>query len=151
MLGPAPPVFKHFSLTYIGYLYILQYIDIRYIKTGVSAVLEKSFVNGNMVLLILKLLESEDMYGYQMIETLKKRSDNTFHLKAGSLYPLLHGLEEKGCVTTYEQNATAGKPRRYYHLTDQGHCVLNEKEQAWNSYVRAVSLVLEGDGCCVRA
>lgn len=113
--------------------------------------LDKSLVSGNMALLILKLLESEDMYGYQMIETLKKRSDNTFHLKAGSLYPLLHGLEEKGCVTTYEKNATAGKPRRYYHLTDRGRSVLTEKEQAWNSYVRAVNLVLEGDVCCVRA
>ena len=35
------------------------------------------------------------MYGYQMIEALKQRSDDTFHLKAGTLYPLLHGLE--GC------------------------------------------------------
>lgn len=113
--------------------------------------LDKSLVNGNIALLILKLLESEDMYGYQMIETLKKRSDNTFHLKAGSLYPLLHSLYDKGYVTTYEKNATAGKPRRYYHLTDQGHSVLKEKEQAWNSYVRAVNLVLEGDVCCVRA
>ena len=113
--------------------------------------LETSFVNRNMVLLILKLLESQDMYGYQMIETLKKRSNNTFHLKAGSLYPLLHGLEEKGYVTAYEQTAAAGKPRRYYHLTDQGHGVLQEKEQAWNRYVRAVTLVLEGDVCCVRA
>lgn len=113
--------------------------------------LDKSLINGNMSLLILKLLETEDMYGYQMIETLKKRSDDTFHLKAGSLYPLLHGLEEKGCVSAYEKDATAGKPRRYYHLTDLGHSVLAEKEQAWNSYVRAVNLVLEGDGCCVRA
>ena len=56
--------------------------------------LDKSLVSGSMALLVMKLLEGQDMYGYQMIEELKRRSDDTFHLKAGSLYPLLHGLEE---------------------------------------------------------
>ena len=74
--------------------------------------IDKSLVSGSMALLVLKLLEDGDKYGYQMIEELKRRSDDTFHLKAGTLYPLLHGLEEKGFVTAYEQEAAAGKPRR---------------------------------------
>ena len=61
--------------------------------------IDKSMVSGSMALLVLKLLEDGDKYGYQMIEELKRRSDDTFHLKAGTLYPLLHGLEEKGFVT----------------------------------------------------
>ena len=69
--------------------------------------LDKSLVSGSMALLVLKLLEDGDKYGYQMIEELKRRSDDTFHLKAGTLYPLLHGLEEKGLVTAYEQEAAA--------------------------------------------
>ncbi|MBR2896065.1 MAG: helix-turn-helix transcriptional regulator, partial [Oscillospiraceae bacterium] len=60
--------------------------------------LERSLVSGSMGMLVMKLLEERDLYGYQMIEELKHRSDDTFHLKAGSLYPLLHGLEEKGYV-----------------------------------------------------
>ncbi len=89
--------------------------------------LDKSLVSGSMALLVMKLLEARDMYGYQMIEELKRRSDDTFHLKAGSLYPLLHGLEEKGYVEAYEREAAAGKPRRYYHLTSQGKKALQEK------------------------
>ena len=46
---------------------------------------------GNTSVLILKLLEEKDMYGYEMIETLAARSDDTFRLKAGTLYPILHG------------------------------------------------------------
>ena len=65
--------------------------------------IDKSLVSGSMALLVLKLLEDGDKYGYEMIEELKRRSDNTFHLKAGTLYPLLHGLEEKGLVTAYER------------------------------------------------
>ena len=49
-------------------------------------------------MLLLKLLEENDMYGYQMIEQLQQRSDNVFALKAGTLYPLLHNLEEQGLL-----------------------------------------------------
>lgn len=109
--------------------------------------LDKGLVSGSMALLILKLLEDGDQYGYEMIESLRLRSDDTFHLKAGTLYPLLHGLEEQGLVTAYEGAAAAGKPRRYYHLTDQGRAALHEKEIAWNTYAAAVHRVLEGGAC----
>ena len=102
-------------------------------------------------LLVLSLLSTGDMYGYQMIEELRRRSDDTFHLKAGSLYPLLHGLEEKGYVSAYERDAAAGKPRRYYHLSKEGHRALQEKEEAWNVYARAVGQVLKGGACCAGA
>ena len=98
--------------------------------------IDKSLVSGSMALLVMKLLEDGDKYGYQMIEELKRRSDDTFHLKAGTLYPLLHGLEEKGLVTSYEREAAAGKPRRYYRLTKDGAAALREKEESWN---RAIS------------
>ena len=55
--------------------------------------IDKSLISGNTDMLILKLLEKQDMYGYQMIEELAKQSDHTFELKAGTLYPLLHLLE----------------------------------------------------------
>ena len=113
--------------------------------------LDRGLISGSMALLVMKLLEGGDMYGYQMIEELKSRSDHTFHLKAGTLYPLLHGLEEKGLVSAYEREAIAGKPRRYYHLTKQGHATLREKVEAWNTYAHAVNRVLEGGKCCAGA
>ena len=113
--------------------------------------LDKGLVSGSMALLVLKLLEDGDKYGYQMIEELKRRSDDSFHLKAGTLSPLLHGLEEKGLVTAYEREAAAGKPRRYYHLTKEGGAALREKEASWNAYASAVSRVLRGGACCGEA
>ena len=55
--------------------------------------IDKSLLSGSTTLLVLKLLEDGEMYGYQMIEELRRRSDWTFELKAGTLYPLLHTLE----------------------------------------------------------
>ena len=61
--------------------------------------IDKSLISGNTDMLILKLLEKQDMYGYQMIEELAKQSDHTFELKAGTLYPLLCSFrEQKHCA-----------------------------------------------------
>ena len=48
---------------------------------------DKSLVSGSMALLVLKLLEDGDKYGYQMTSELRQRSEDVFHLKAGTLYP----------------------------------------------------------------
>ena len=105
---------------------------------------DKSLVSGSMALLVLKLLEDGDKYGYQMTSELRQRSEDVFHLKAGTLY----SLEEKGLVTAYEREAAAGKPRRYYHLTKAGEAALREKETAWHTYADAVGRVLGGGACC---
>ena len=47
--------------------------------------MEQSPITGNTEMLILKLLQEQDMYGYQMIEELSRRSNKTFELKAGTL------------------------------------------------------------------
>ena len=89
--------------------------------------LNKSLIQGSLSMLILRLLDEKDMYGYEMIETLRSRSENVFELKAGSLYPLLHTLEAEG--------------RR----------ILKEKKEEWNTYAAAVTNVLScrGAEACV--
>jgi PadR family transcriptional regulator PadR len=106
--------------------------------------INKSLLTGSTTMLILKLLENKDMYGYQMIEELAKRSDNTFSLKAGTLYPLLHTLEEQGMVNSYDENADSARVRKYYSITKEGKGVLAEKKDEWNAYISAVNQVLQG-------
>ena len=86
--------------------------------------IDKSLQTGSTTMLLLKLLEEEDLYGYQMIERLQQRSNNIFALKAGTLYPLLHSLEEQGLVQSYEQTAETGRKRKYYTLTKAGQKML---------------------------
>lgn len=103
--------------------------------------MDKTLVSGSMAMMILKLLSEKDMYGYEMIDTLRQRSENVFELKAGTLYPLLHGLEEKKCLTSYEQEVL-GKVRKYYSITKTGRQRLQEKKEEWQQYSKAVSNVL---------
>jgi len=76
-----------------------------------------------------------------MIDTLRKKSCNVFELKAGTLYPLLHGLEEKGLLNVYEQEY-AGKMRKYYSITKEGRALLAAKKEEWKEYQSAVANVL---------
>ena len=106
---------------------------------------DKALLSGSSTLLILKLLSEKDMYGYEMIDTLRKRSQNVFELKAGTLYPLLHGLEEKGMLKVYEQEYL-GKTRKYYSITKEGKKLLKSKTDEWKEYSGAVFNVLEMEG-----
>ena len=109
---------------------------------------EKSFLSGNTTMLILKLLEEKDMYGYQIIEELAKRSDETFRLKKGTLYPLLHGLENDDMVSSYDRDADSARIRKYYHLTEKGRGLLSERKREWTTYLQAVNGVMEGGYSC---
>ena len=102
---------------------------------------DKTLMSGSLTMMLLKLLAEKDMYGYEMIDTLRKRSNNVFELKAGTLYPLLHGMEEKGFLSVYEQES-GGKTRKYYSITSAGRGVLEKKEAEWKEYQAAVSNVL---------
>ena len=106
--------------------------------------IDKSLLTGSTTTLILKLLEEKDMYGYEMIETLAKKSDHTFDLKAGTLYPILHNLEKNALVEAYEKKAGNERTRKYYHLTKKGKSVLKEKCEEWATYSNAVNQVLNG-------
>lgn len=102
---------------------------------------DKSLMSGSMTMLLLRLLAEKDMYGYEMIDTLRKKSCNVFELKAGTLYPLLHGLEAKGLLTVYEQEYS-GKTRKYYSITKEGRKLLETKKAEWMEYQSAVTSVL---------
>lgn len=102
---------------------------------------DKTLISGSVTMLLLKLLSEKDMYGYEMIATLRERSNNVFELKAGSLYPLLHSMEEKDLVVSFEKEVL-GKIRKYYSLTKEGKRVLKHKEEEWKEYTQAVSDVM---------
>lgn len=106
--------------------------------------IDKSLVSGSTALLLLELLSARDMYGYQMIDALELRSNKVFTLKAGTLYPLLHTLEQQGAVEAYEAEEAETRQRRYYRLTDKGRTLLDDKKKEWNAYSNAVNAVLGG-------
>ena len=106
---------------------------------------DKSLLSGSTTLLVLSLLQGGDRYGYEMIAELARRSDGTFQLKEGTLYPILHGLEGEGCVPPYEKQAPTGRVRKYYHITKRGLKLLEEKREEWRHFTEKVNGVVFGE------
>ena len=107
--------------------------------------MDKKMMAVSTAMLLLKLLEEEDLYGYQMIRKLEERSSRVFSLKEGTLYPILHSLEEQEAVESYEKCADTGRVRKYYHLTKKGRHLLREKQKEWEIYEKAVHDVMKGE------
>ena len=106
---------------------------------------DKSLLSGSTTLLMLSLLKTGDMYGYEMIAELSRRSDKTFELKEGTLYPILHALEQEKCLSAYEKQAPTGRVRKYYHITKKGLKRLEEKREEWRFFTEKVNGVVYGD------
>ena len=66
---------------------------------------------GALDMLVLKLLQHEEKYGYQLISELRDRSNGALALKEGTLYPILYRLEDGGLVTSRMSAHVAKEPR----------------------------------------
>lgn len=107
---------------------------------------DKSLMTGSTTLLLLSLLGGGDKYGYQMIRELEAKSDRTFLLKEGTIYPILHALEKSGIVRSHTDDAGSGRIRRYYGITAKGVKLLTEKKEEWNAFSTTVNRVIGGAG-----
>ena len=99
--------------------------------------ISKELLKGSTKMLILEMVKDENMYGYQMIKKLKEKSNNVFEFKEGTLYPILHSLEEEGLISSYWDDTT-GKKRKYYAIT------IKEKNEEWKIFSESVNRVIGG-------
>ena len=104
--------------------------------------IDKGFMAGSGTMLVLSLLESGDMYGYQMIEELARRSNDLFQMKEGTLYPILHGLEAEGLVSVRQKKSEEGRTRKYYRITRKGRKALDARKEEWAAFKEQVDAVV---------
>ncbi len=105
--------------------------------------INKELTKGSTTMLILEMLKDENMYGYNLIKKLSEKSKNVFELKEGTLYPILHGLEENNLITSYWDESSA-KKRKYYSITEKGKKCLKEKKEEWRIFSNSVNQVIGG-------
>ncbi len=92
---------------------------------------------GHLDLLLLAVLENGPAHGYAIIDMLRQRSQGTFDLPEGTIYPALHRLEDDGLLSS-QWSEEAGRRRRIYALTEKGRTVLAKRQQEWRQFAHAV-------------
>lgn len=95
-------------------------------------------------MLVLSVLNNGEMYGYQIIKELETLSDSTFKLNEGTLYPILHSLENEKYLESKWEDTDSMRKRKYYRITKKGEEELRERTAEWKVFSFAVGKVLEG-------
>ncbi len=92
-------------------------------------------VKNNLDLIILRLLRAQPRWGYEVNIAIRDRF--RVYLSAGTLYPLLHSLEEDGYIQG-EWEAEKGRGRRIYKITETGIHFLETGEKATLELARII-------------
>jgi DNA-binding PadR family transcriptional regulator len=108
--------------------------------------ISKELAKGSTGLLVLSVLGRRDMYGYQIIREIGTLSGEVFRLNEGTLYPILHALEQEGFLTGYLEQRDTGRKRKYYTITPKGRRELIRCRTEWETYADAVERVVGGAG-----
>ena len=102
---------------------------------------KSNFINGIPELTLLRLLMSDEMYGYELIAAIKQQSDDTFDFGEGCIYPILHRLTAQGYLVT-RREVVDGRPRHYYKTSPRGKRHFERLKQEWVQVVRGTQAIL---------
>lgn len=88
---------------------------------------------------IMNIISRGEVYASDMLEELTSAK---IMVVEGTLYPLLTRLRKAGLVDYKWVESSAGPPRKYYTLTEEGHTFLNGLEETWNELVASTSKII---------
>ena len=109
------------------------------LKGGLYVNIQKELSKGSSSLLVLSVLGTGDMYGYQIIKDLS----GSVALSESTLYPVLRRLQKDECLEVYDRECS-GRTRRYYKVTSRGWAQLHLYESEWRSYSDKITGLFEG-------
>lgn len=105
--------------------------------------LRRELARGTAELAVLSVLTSGRRYGYELLKVLERAGPGVLEVKEGTLYPLLHRLEQAGhAVATWEVEGRA-RPRKYYDITPAGRAYLAVLRAEWAGLVDAMRHLLD--------
>jgi PadR family transcriptional regulator, regulatory protein PadR len=106
--------------------------------------MEGEMLKGHLDMIVLAALSAGPAHGYAVIEEIRRRSGQAFHLPEGTIYPALHRLEQAGLLASRWVTAETGRRRRVYALTRRGDRALVEQRAVWEQFSDAISGLLGG-------
>lgn len=99
------------------------------------------FMSGVPELLVLRLLARQEMYGYELVKSVRVVTRDAIALGEGVVYPVLHALERSGALKA-RRKAVNGRTRVYYGLTPKGRKRLERLSGEWDRVSSGVQSVL---------
>jgi len=108
--------------------------------------MEGEMLKGHLDMIVLAALAPGPAHGYAVIEEIKRRSAGAFDLPEGTIYPVLHRLEQGGLLAGRWVTADSGRRRRVYELTRRGERALAAQRAVWKQFSDAIGSLFKGTG-----
>jgi len=103
------------------------------------------FMSGVPELLLLRLLDQGEMYGYELVRSIRNATGEAISLGEGVIYPVLHGLERNGALKS-RRKPVGGRTRVYYSVTAKGRKRLDKLQTDWRRIQNGIASALEAPG-----
>ena len=101
------------------------------------------FKQGTLELLILRLLSSGSLNGWDIMQRIQLISGDVLTVTAGALYPALHRLEARGLISAVWKPSENNRKAKFYGLTLRGRKQLDTQRKEWERFSDAVELILK--------
>ena len=103
------------------------------------------FMSGVPELLLLRLLDNREMYGYELVRSIREVTSEAISLGEGVIYPALHSLERNGSLKS-KRKPVGGRTRVYYSVTKKGRDRLETLQNDWQRIQTGITSALESPG-----
>lgn len=101
-----------------------------------------NFLTGTLELIVLQLLRAEPTNGYDLTLRIQALSNDVLNVNAGSLYPALYRLEQRGLLKATWGESESGRRTKVYALTAAGRKQLSEQRASYERFSSALSTIL---------
>jgi transcriptional regulator len=97
---------------------------------------------GTLELIVLQLLKAEPTNGYDLTLRIQAITNDVLNVNAGSLYPALYRLEQRGLLSTTWAESDTGRRVKLYSVTAAGRKQLAQQRESWERFASALSAIL---------
>jgi transcriptional regulator len=117
------------------------------VNTAAMPQANASFLSGTLDLIVLQLLLAEPTNGYDLTLRIQAISDDVLNVNAGSLYPALYRLEQRGLLKADWDRSDSGRRTKVYAVTAAGRRHLAEQRESWERFAGALAAILRTRPC----
>jgi PadR family transcriptional regulator, regulatory protein PadR len=103
---------------------------------------QSDLLQGTLDLLILKSLALDPLHGMGISRRIAQITNGTFEVKAGSLFPALHRMQQAGWLTSSWGESETNRRARFYRLTKAGRSQLHTESERWERISLAMASAL---------
>jgi PadR family transcriptional regulator PadR len=100
-------------------------------------------LRGTLDLLVLKALSLEPLHGVGISRRITQITKEAYQVSFGSLFPVLHRMEESGWVEAEWRSSDNNRRAKYYRLTSAGRAQLKDEERQWNQVVKIMAAAVQ--------